>query len=206
MSDDLPADGMPTRAASAMSFISSSIQRSCDGSPSSANAGARRVGVTKWMLPRPPMPPSATVTRSPSCVRSAMSSPTSLSSSKYSWTTVPIGTLSTRSSPVAPCMREPLPCVPRSALKWCLKRYSMSDDRLASASTTTLPPWPPSPPSGPPFGTWASRRNDMQPAPPLPPLTWMRTLSMNTGGTSISIRARRGRTGCSLKHDNPDCI
>ena len=96
MSDDLPADGMPTRAASAMSFISSSIQRSCDGSPSSANAGARRVSVTKWMLPRPPMPPSATVTRSPSCVRSAMSSPTSFDSSKYSWTTVPIGTLSTK--------------------------------------------------------------------------------------------------------------
>ena len=60
-----------------MSFISSSIQPSCAGSPSSANAGARRVGVTKWMLPRPPMPPSATTTRSPSCVRSAMSSPVS---------------------------------------------------------------------------------------------------------------------------------
>ena len=140
MSDDLPALGMPTRAASAMSFISSSIQPSWDGSPSSANAGARRVGVTKWMLPRPPMPPSATVTRSPSCVRSAMSSPVSLDSSKYSRTTVPTGTLSTRSSPVAPCMRLPLPCVPRSALKWCLKRYSMSEETEASATTMTLPP------------------------------------------------------------------
>ena len=140
MSELLPADGMPTKAASAMSFISSSIQRSSAGSPSSAKAGARRVEVTKWMLPRPPMPPRATVTDSPSWVRSAIISPTSPSSSKYSRTTVPTGTFSTRSSPVAPCMRLPRPWVPRSALKWCLKRYSMSEETEASATTMTLPP------------------------------------------------------------------
>ena len=171
MSEDLPALGMPTSAASAMSFISSSIQPSCAGSPSSANVGARRVDVTKCVLPRPPAPPAATTTLSPSCVRSAMSSPCSFDSSKYSWMTVPTGTRRTRSSPLAPCMRDPRPCVPRSALKWCLKRYSMSDEMLASACTTTLPPRPPSPPSGPPLGTCASRRNDMQPAPPSPPFT-----------------------------------
>ena len=73
MREDLPTLGMPTRAASAMSFISSSIQCSSAGSPFSAKAGARRVGVTKWVLPRPPVPPGATMTRSPSRVRSAIS-------------------------------------------------------------------------------------------------------------------------------------
>ena len=92
MSEDFPAEGMPTSAASAMSFISSSTHCSCEGSPNSANAGARRVDVTKCTFPRPPTPPSATVMRSPSCVRSAMSSPVSFVSSKYSWTTVPTGT------------------------------------------------------------------------------------------------------------------
>ena len=122
MSEDFPAEGMPTSAASAMSFISSSTHCSCEGSPNSANAGARRVDVTKCTFPRPPTPPSATVMRSPSCVRSAMSSPVSFVSSKYSWTTVPTGTFKIMSSPSAPRMREHLPCVPRSALKWCLKR------------------------------------------------------------------------------------
>lgn len=42
MSDDLPTEGKPTSAASAISFISSSIQCSSAGSPSWAKAGARR--------------------------------------------------------------------------------------------------------------------------------------------------------------------
>ena len=102
MMELLPTEGMPTRAASAMSFISSSIQCSSAGSPFSAKAGARRTEVTKWMLPRPPAPPGATMTRSPGCVRSAIWYMGVCVCGSSSRTTVPRGTLRTRSSPSLP--------------------------------------------------------------------------------------------------------
>jgi hypothetical protein len=58
-SDDLPAFGRPTSAASASSFSRSSSHASSPGSPVSANRGVWRVDVAKRRLPRPPLPPLA---------------------------------------------------------------------------------------------------------------------------------------------------
>ena len=85
-----------------MIFISSSIQWSMAGSPFSAKAGARRTDVTKWMLPLPPTPPGATMTRWPGWVRSAIWKAGSMVSGSSSRTTVPRGTLSTMSLPSRP--------------------------------------------------------------------------------------------------------
>ena len=49
--------------------------RSIPGWPGLARRGARLVEVVKWALPKPPLPPLATTTRSPSAVRSASSAP-----------------------------------------------------------------------------------------------------------------------------------
>ena len=56
-SDDLPAFGSPTSAASASSFRCSSTSRSSPGGPTSAKRGTCRVDETKRALPRPPWPP-----------------------------------------------------------------------------------------------------------------------------------------------------
>src|SRR5919108_579951 len=58
-SDDLPALGRPTSAASASSFRRSSICPSSPGMPISANRGVCRVAFAKRLLPRPPDPPVA---------------------------------------------------------------------------------------------------------------------------------------------------
>ena len=70
-SDDLPAFGRPTSAASARSFRRSSISRSSPGRPTSAKRGVCRLGPANCLLPRPPLPPFATMTRAPGCARSA---------------------------------------------------------------------------------------------------------------------------------------
>ena len=64
----MPALGRPTRPASAISFRRSQIQRSSPSRPGLAWRGAWLVEVLKWALPKPPLPPSASTTRSPSCV------------------------------------------------------------------------------------------------------------------------------------------
>ena len=55
-SDDLPAFGSPTSAASASSLSRRSNVASSPGSPVSAKRGARRVGDAKRLLPRPGRP------------------------------------------------------------------------------------------------------------------------------------------------------
>src|SRR5579884_2133305 len=172
-SDDLPAFGKPTSAASASSFRCSSMSRSSPGGPTSAKRGTCRVDETKRAFPRPPWPPRARTTLAAACARSATRCPSS------SNTCVPTGTPITASSPSAPCLRAPRPFSPRPALiqrRRCSAERSRSD---GSARSTTSPPLPPSPPSGPPFGTNFSRRKLRPPSPPLPACTWMRARSLN---------------------------
>ena len=56
---DLPTLGKPTRPTSASSFSSSWTSSSSPGVPGLANRGTCRVGVAKWVLPQPPLPPLA---------------------------------------------------------------------------------------------------------------------------------------------------
>src|SRR6266542_2859518 len=173
-SDDLPAFGSPTSAASASSFRRSSYSASSPGRPVSAKRGVWRVDVANRRLPRPPKPPEASTTRLPGCARSA----TSWSSA--SKTCVPTGTRSSTVSPAAPCLPEPPPPPPRPAAKRRRERKAERSRRSGLATATTSPPGPPSPPSGPPFGTYFSRRKLSAPSPPRPACTWMRARSWNT--------------------------
>ena len=75
---DLPTLGKPTRPTSASSFSSSWTSSSSPGVPGLANRGTCRVGVAKWVLPQPPLPPLAT-TRGSSPDMSASSRPVSAS-------------------------------------------------------------------------------------------------------------------------------
>src|SRR5581483_9997893 len=175
-SDDLPAFGRPTSAASVSSFSRSSRSTSSPGRPVSAKRGVCRVGVANCRFPRPPAPPRATTTRAFGAARSATTS-----SSAY--TCVPTGTRSSTSAPSAPCFPPPRPGSPRLALN---ERLAPRDERSrssGSATSTTSPPRPPSPPSGPPFGTNFSRRKLSPPSPPRPASTWMRARSWNTART-----------------------
>src|SRR6266566_1751336 len=171
-SDDLPAFGRPTSAASARSLRRSSISRSWPGRPISAKRGVCRLGPAKCLLPRPPAPPPATTTRAPTCARSA-------TSSSPSKTCVPTGTSSTASSPRAPFERRPPPPPPRPARSFWFGRKPERSRRLGSATSTTSPPSPPSPPSGPPRGTYFSRRKWIEPSPPRPAIAVSRARSWN---------------------------
>src|SRR5947209_4321106 len=130
-SDDLPAFGRPTRAASASNFNRSSISPSSPGRPTSAKRGVCRVAPAKCLLPRPPVPPFATTTRASACARSATSPPSP------SNTCVPTGTFSTASSPSAPCDRRPPPPPPRPARSFRLGRMPDRSRRRESATSTT---------------------------------------------------------------------
>src|SRR5438034_2263762 len=187
-SDDLPAFGRPTSAASARSLRRSSISRSSPGSPTSAKRGVCRLGPAKCLLPRPPMPPCATTTRAPACARSE-------TSSSPSKTCVPTGTVSIASSPRAPLERRPPPPPPRPARSFWFRRKPERSRRLGSATSTTSPPSPPSPPSGPPRGTYFSRRKWIEPSPPRPAIAVSRARSWNIEGTVLSThrRARHAR-------------
>ncbi len=95
-----------------------------------------------------------------------------------------------------PCMFEPMPCSPRSALKSGWKRKLTSVFRCGLAAKKTEPPLPPSPPLGPPRGTNFSRRKAMHPRPPLPAATRISTSSTNIrhyGSTGRALSAARRR-------------
>ena len=61
----MPALGRPRRPTSAISFSRSQIVRSTPGCPALARRGAWLVEVLKCRLPKPPLPPLASSTRSP---------------------------------------------------------------------------------------------------------------------------------------------
>src|SRR5712691_2321693 len=113
-------------------------------------------------------------------------------------TSVPGGTLITRSSPSRPARPLPSPCRPRSATKRLLSRKALSPLSDGSAARKTDPPSPPGPPSGPPRGTYFSRRNETQPFPPLPPMTvivaWSTSMGYDTSGRAARRCARTAWT------------
>src|SRR5262245_13294680 len=157
-----------------MTLSSSLIQRSSPSPPGSYSRGARLVEVAKYLLPRPPRPPWATVTCLPISVKSLRTCPRSRSR-----TIVPGGTPITRSFAILPWHNAEPPAWPLSAFqcRWCARGAKLS--ALATARMITDPPSPPSPPSGPPFGTYFSRRKLAIPRPPSPAFTKISTRSTN---------------------------
>ncbi|MNL63290.1 hypothetical protein D3C87_1874150 [compost metagenome] len=107
---DLPALGMPSRPTSASTLSSSLRLFFSPGQPGVFWRGARLIALLKRILPKPPSPPLAIVTTSPSVSISYRTSPVSASVM-----IVPTGIRSTMSSPAAPNMSEPMPCSPRLA-------------------------------------------------------------------------------------------
>src|SRR5215218_5176154 len=165
ISDDLPAEGKPTRPTSAMLLSSMTASKASPGSPSSAKPGALRRALASAALPRPPLPPAARTTRVPAPTRSTICRPSGV------LTTVPSGTRRTRSSPWAPLRLLPAPGLPLPAF-WCGWWWkSSSVCTFGSTSRITSPPSPPLPPSGPPRGLNFSRWTEATPWPPLPAAT-----------------------------------
>ena len=164
-SDDLPALGRPTSAASASSFRWSSTSASSPGMPISANRGVWRVGVAKWRFPRPER----------------------LRGQRRLARRHGPGRRPARPRRRAPRFRRAraLDVFPgRAVLARTAAVTATTGDDLAtgagtrtgraarvSATRTTEPPGPPSPPSGPPFGTCFSRRKLSAPSPPRPACT-----------------------------------
>ena len=109
---DLPALGTPMMPTSATSFSSNSSQSSMPCSPRSDSRGALFCADLNDELPRPPRPPCSSSISWPGRVKSANTSP--VSAFRMS---VPGGTPMRRSSPLAPVLLAPPPCVPRSARK-----------------------------------------------------------------------------------------
>src|SRR5687768_3560888 len=192
ISDDLPADGNPTRPTSAMLLSSMTASKASPGSPSRAKPGALRRELASAALPSPPLPPWASTTRVPAPTRSAMTRPSGV------LTTVPAGTRRIRSSPRAPLRLLPSPGCPLPAF-WCGRWWKSSSVwTLGSTSRMTSPPLPPLPPSGPPRGLYFSRWTEDTPCPPLPADTCTVTRSTKAAIcaasyllSAASARARR---------------
>src|SRR3712207_2254459 len=197
MSEDLPADGKPTRPTSAMLLSSMTASRASPGSPSNAKPGALRRALASAGLPRPPLPPCARTARVPAPTRSAITRPSGV------LTTVPAGTRSTRSSPRAPWRLLPSPGRPLPAF-WCGRWWkSSSVCTLGSTSRTTSPPLPPLPPSGPPSGLNFSRWIEATPCPPLPAATCTITRSTKAAMCQLLLKRheRTGRGPCAREAD-----
>jgi hypothetical protein len=112
---DFPALGNPTSATSATDLSSRTRSAESPGSPSSAKPGAFRRVEANAALPSPPRPPPAATNVVPAPTRSASTSPDAV------FTTVPLGTGSTRSWPSAPKRLPPwpgLPLVARRCGEW----------------------------------------------------------------------------------------
>src|SRR5215210_2009928 len=171
ISEDLPADGKPTRPTSATLLSSMTASKASPGSPRRAKPGALRRGLARAALPSPPLPPWARTTRVPTPMRSAITRPSGV------LTTLPSGTRSTRSWPRAPLRLLPAPGLPLPAF-WCGWWWKSSSVwTFGSTSRTTSPPSPPLPPSGPPRGLNFSRWTEATPWPPLPAATCTTTRS-----------------------------
>ena len=116
--------GSPTSAASASSFTSRRSQCSSPYSPCSAKLGARRAFDRKRALPRPPRPPCDGEV----AVAVAHQVGEHLAR-RATCTTVPSGTATTRSAPLAPCRFCPLPCLPdaRAPVRMVAEREQRRD-------------------------------------------------------------------------------
>ena len=170
----MPTDGIPTKPTSASNLSSTFKVLSSPGSPCSEKLGAGLDGVAKAVLPRPPLPPLATITSSSFLVKSAIISPVSIS-----LTVVPKGTFITTSEAPFPFLFLPSPFAPLGALInfWYLKSRSVL--RPKSVLNIMFAPRPPLPPKGPPSGMYFSLLNAVQPSPPLPAFTFKITSSTN---------------------------
>ena len=126
------------------------------------------VEVAKYILPKPPRPPLATV-RLASSLKSAMLSPV-----WASLINVPIGTCKVRSLPDFPSHCQPDPASSSSALNVLRPRKWTKVFNPVVASKMTSPPRPPLPPSGPPLGINFARLKLVQPFPPCPSVKWFR--------------------------------
>ena len=137
------------------------------------------------MLPRPPSPPLAVMTSSPSFISSASSTfVESLGCIRdvcvevalpSRCTTVPQGTRKVEGFPLRPWHCAVPPLAPCSARK--LRADMRRSDIWSHARTMMLPPLPPLPPSGGPISTRLSRKKQTLPRPPLPAAARMRTWS-----------------------------
>ncbi len=175
----MPAFGNPTRPTSATVRSSTRRRFSSPSSPGSDVRGTRLRALASAALPRPPRPPCATTAREPSPTRSAIK-PSS------SETTVPSGTGTIRSLPVAPSRFALRPATPAGA-RWC--GWSAIHDRSwtpRETSNTTEPPAPPFPPSGPPWGLYGSLCIDAEPFPPRPAFAY--TSASSTNVTRVQLR------------------
>ena len=173
-----------------MDLSSRTISASSPGVPNRAKPGALRLAEANAALPRPPIPPRAATYSSPTRSRSAKTLPS------RSFTTVPCGTVRTRSSPLKPWCISPRPISPFGAC-WCgLWWYSSRVVVWLSTRRITAPPLPPLPPLGPPRGLNFSRRTETQPLPPRPPDTCKTTRSTNsaTGSPYLGKSSLRHRT------------
>ena len=121
ISVDFPALGMPSKPTSARTLSSSDKCRASPWVPLVVFRGALFTLLLKRVLPNPPLPPSATIWRWPGSVRSQINSPVSTS-----WTTVPQGMCTSRSSPDLPVLLRPDPPCPPSALNLRAIRKSAS--------------------------------------------------------------------------------
>ena len=177
---DLPTDGIPTKPTSASNLSSTFKVFSSPGSPCSEKLGAGFVAVAKAVLPRPPLPPLATITLSPFLVKSAIIRPVSIS-----LTVVPKGTFIITSDAPLPFLFLPSPFAPLGALIsfWYLKSRSVL--RPKSVSKIMFAPRPPLPPKGPPSGMYFSLLKAVHPSPPLPALTFIITSSTNIKHASL---------------------
>ena len=127
-SDDLPAFGKPTSAASASSFSRSSSHSSSPGSPVSAKRGACRVGVAKRLLPAAGRA-AARDDDARTGMREVGEQPPLVVEDLR-----PDGTRSSASSPEAPCFSAPRPLPPRPALMRWFGRNAERSRRSGSAT------------------------------------------------------------------------
>ena len=164
-SDDLPALGSPTSAASASSLRRRSNFASSPGRPVSAKRGARRVGDAKRLLPRPG---DAAARRDHARSRRGKVGDQLLVLVEHLRPDrhAKLDRLAGR-----PVLQRAAAGLTAAGLVASLGRKADRSRRSGSATRTTSPPGPPSPPSGPPLGTCFSRRKCRLPSPPRPAWT-----------------------------------
>ena len=174
MNVDFQAFGRPTIPTSATNLSSIWTLYSSPRSQSSAKAGACRVADVKCAFPYPPRPHRHKRCLCPENTKSQRMSPVFTS-----FTIVPTGTFTIRSSHHLPVISFVPPRSPSSA--WIFFRWRKSESVFScgEASKMISPHFPPFPPNGQPFGIYFSRRQLTAPSPPFPAISRNRTSSIN---------------------------